>query len=291
MKIAIINTWENGAIWNLMKPLAREVGADLFTIRDDISKPGFDLSFADYDIVHVGYFMNLQAIKNDIEVPFTCNVHHIPPHRLDQTALFLTYHNPSAIITADPFVQRQLGQIGMNGLDLIPYAFDHEGFELMDPPKEFSIGYIGCDSEAKRFNVIEEAASMAGVKSVGIDRATKNEEEDFLDQSKVLDMYQDMSVYVSAGWNDGGPLPPQEALLCGRPVISTYVGMMPQVIKPYENGLFFDGTVKDLVKQIGFVQDNYETFREGAMNTELPTTHRVAKEYMEVWERILAENE
>jgi glycosyltransferase involved in cell wall biosynthesis len=298
MKIAIINTWKQGAVHNIMEPLARslndyeDVECDYFTIRDDFHERDFDSSFEDYDLVHVGYIGNLLSIRNECLAPTTISVHHIPAHRLAHAVNALNYCRPVKIITPDPFLQRQLGQMNVNGVELIPYAFDHSGFKELPYPEEFSVGFLGCDSEAKRFFTIERACKELGVKCVGIDRNTKNEEVDFLPQEKIMNMYREMSVYVSAGWNDGGPLPPQEALLCGRPVISTRVGMMPSIIKPGWNGEFFDGSVEDLKKKIMMVKNDLpDLYNHGARQTYIPTLNDVVPKWYGLFKRLVEEQE
>ena len=304
MKIAILNTWKNGAVHNIMKPMADYlntldgVECDYLTLRDDLADPGFDKSFDDYDIVHVGYFMNMQYIKDHIEVPFTCTVHHIAHHALERVHRFLCYNMPFGIATADPFCQRQLGQMNITGVKIIPYSFDHGPYKL-DKPKaqtigrKFTVAYLGCDSEAKRFSMIEEAAAQAGYECNGIDRNTRNEEDDYLPHEKIIQMYKDAHVYVSAGWNDGGPLPPQEALLMSVPVVTTRVGMMPEVIKPGFNGEFFDGTINDLKDKLQMIEENFHHYSLGAEQTwmNLPTVQKTSDMYMEMWTKVLEDEE
>jgi hypothetical protein len=283
-----------------------DITCDYITLRDDYGRPDFDRSFEEYDIVHIGYFNNLLYVKDDIEVPYTCSVHHIAANREVSATNFLMHFAPFGIVTADPFCQRQLGMYNINGVELIPYSFDHGPYEPLfkeafavakEPPgmtpsaRDFTVGYIGCDSSAKRFAVIEEACHRANIPCVGIDRDTRNEEEDFLDQEKVNRMFLDSHVYVSAGWTDGGPLPPQEALLLGRPVISTRVGMMPELIKPGENGEFFDGTVDDLVSKLNYMRFNYIDYHMGAMATQLPSVPQTSMQYLRFWMRILEAEE
>ena len=304
MKIAILNTWAGGAVHNVFYPMSNYlntldgVECDYITVRDNLEKGNFDRSFDNYDIVHVSYFANLLKIKDHIEVPFTTTVHHLAPHAAEQAVRLLAFSRPYGITTADPFCQRQLGQYGVMPVHLIPYSFDHKVFEGSDMPitykteaVPFGLCYLGCDSPAKRFDMIAEVAAEMGIEDNGIDRKTRNEEEDFLDQETINKMYENSHVYVSAGWNDGGPLPPQEALLCGLPVITTRVGMMTQLIKPGVNGEFFDGTPRDLKDKLQKVKDNYNIYRVGAYSTQLPSVRTTSEMYMELWTQILEDEE
>lgn len=294
MKIAIVNSWGAGAVHNVMKPMADYLGADYISIVDDIdNNDNFDLSFDDYDLVHFGYFASAARFCNSIEVPFTCTVHHMLPNRVTKNIDALERMFTSAIVTPDIFCQRQLGQLGINGSHLIPYSFDHSVYNKKVEEcstwlnGDFKVSYLGCDSDVKRFKIIEEACAQMGVECVGIDRGTKDEQIGFKPQDEILDMYLDSSVFVCASWNEGGPLPPQEALLLGRPVVTTPVGMMPDLIVPGVNGEFFDGTVSDLIVKLAKVRECLLPYHYGALNTKLPTIQSTSESYLKVFERVL----
>jgi len=297
MKLAFINTWFGGGVHHISFPIAnalRDMGheVDYLTMRQIDLDPSFDKSMDKYDLVHFNYFANIQFFARAIEVPFTVGVHHIAEHALERDANLLRIVSPRAIIVPEPHPARQLGHFNITNCKIIPYAFDHSRFHKMPFPEEFAVGYLGCDSSGKRFHIIEEACKLAGVKCVGMDRNTRNEEEGYKPDEDILNFYSQISCYVVAGFNDGGPLPPQEALLCGRPVISTRVGMMPMVIKDHINGLFFDGSATELAEQLKFMKFNFNAFKHGVANyTILPQVEATAREYEKVFKRILEDEE
>lgn len=292
MKIAIINTWNGGAVHNIMYPLSLELSkrgheCDYITRRQIEITSNFDLSFSSYDIVHVGYFMNLNFIFQDIEVPYTCNVHHIPHEHLNRYAGDLYKWSPAEIVVSDPFAARQLGQVGIYNTTEIPYSFDHSPYKLLPYPDEFTIGYLGCDYNIKRFDVIQAAAFKAKVKSNGIARKTLNEEENFKNHSDILDLYKNISCYIVASFNDGGPLPPQEALLCGRPVLTTKVGMMPQIISHGYNGLYHNGSVEGITSSILEAKREFDKLKHGAQATTLPSVEETTTLYERLFEKVV----
>lgn len=61
----------------------------------------------------------------------------------------------------------------------------------------------------------------------------------FVDYFEIADFYRCLDLYLVASREEGGPKSVLEAPACGVPVVSTRVGMAPQVI--HDNGLLGDG--------------------------------------------------
>lgn len=75
-------------------------------------------------------------------------------------------------------------------------------------------------------------------------------------QEAVSGAMQTARMFVMNSSSEGGPRTALEAMACGLPVITTEVGVMPEVIEDGVNGIFTDGSVKDLVKKIGMLMRN-----------------------------------
>lgn len=68
--------------------------------------------------------------------------------------------------------------------------------------------------------------------------------------ARVAELINDCKCLVMASASEGGPRVALEAMACGVPVISTQVGVMPDILKDGENGMFTTGTVEDLAQKI-----------------------------------------
>ncbi|MEK7563451.1 MAG: glycosyltransferase, partial [Patescibacteria group bacterium] len=66
----------------------------------------------------------------------------------------------------------------------------------------------------------------------------------------VLDAVLTARTFVMASSSEGGPRSALEAMACGMPVVATRVGVMPEVIEDGENGLFTDGSPKDIAAKV-----------------------------------------
>lgn len=121
---------------------------------------------------------------------------------------------------------------------LIEDGVDTELFTPLPYPEQFTVGWCGNSaasgkcvgdptSDLKGLGVIREACAKAGVPllvhDVAVDAPIPHEE--------MPAWYAKISCYVCASEAEGTPNPPLEALACGRPVITTPVGIMPKVIK------------------------------------------------------------
>ena len=93
--------------------------------------------------------------------------------------------------------------------------------------------------------------------------------------------------YVNASFCEGGPLPPQQALLCGRPVITTRTGFIESLVSPGWNGHFFDGSVTDLFTAINSVREDYEGLARRAAEIRLPTVSAVSAHYLTLWQKVV----
>ncbi len=63
-------------------------------------------------------------------------------------------------------------------------------------------------------------------------------------------------IFVMNSTSEGGPRVALEAMACGMPVISTRVGVMPDVIRDGQNGLFTTGDPDDLAQKIKHLLDD-----------------------------------
>jgi glycosyltransferase involved in cell wall biosynthesis len=70
------------------------------------------------------------------------------------------------------------------------------------------------------------------------------------DAEALADLYRRARVLVCASFSEGGPRVVPEALACGTPVISTGVGLVPDLIHDGQDGLLFDGSTADLLRAL-----------------------------------------
>ena len=65
-------------------------------------------------------------------------------------------------------------------------------------------------------------------------------EEKWRTQEEMVAFYQGVDVQICASRTEGGPHPLLEAAACGIPLISTRVGIAPELIKDGDNGFLIE---------------------------------------------------
>jgi hypothetical protein len=115
---------------------------------------------------------------------------------------------------------------GRNSVFVCSDGVDLDMFPLLPLPETFTVGWNGNvdHGPTKGVEIIREACQLAGVPFVMRTRPKTVEPH-----ANVLDFYKQISVYACASESEGTPLPVLEALACGRPVISTAVGIVPEL--------------------------------------------------------------
>ncbi len=70
--------------------------------------------------------------------------------------------------------------------------------------------------------------------------------------------YNSAKIFINPSFNEGGPRVVLEAMACGLPVITTKVGLMLDIIKDGENGLFTGWKPREIAEKILYLLDSQE---------------------------------
>jgi glycosyltransferase involved in cell wall biosynthesis len=133
---------------------------------------------------------------------------------------------------------------------------------------ELRIGWAGSlgnhGAAHRRFHDVIQPA-VAAVPGVRLFTAIR--EERWRNHDEMLEFYRNLDLYVCASRSEGTPNPCLEAAACGVPVVTTRVGNMPELIEDGVNGLFFDGTLAQLVDRLKLLRDEPSVL--GAMSSRI----------------------
>jgi len=76
--------------------------------------------------------------------------------------------------------------------------------------------------------------------------------------SEMPKFYNSIDAYICVSENECTPNPCMEAAACGKPVITTVVGVMPELIKHAYNGIFIERNKESLEKAIYYLMNNHQ---------------------------------
>jgi glycosyltransferase involved in cell wall biosynthesis len=124
------------------------------------------------------------------------------------------------------------------------------------------IGWTGSKKNHPGKRGIDDFIVPAVQSLDGVSLKIAAREDKWRTQEEMVDFYHGLDAYICASRTEGGPHPLLEAAACGIPLISTRVGIAPELIKQYENGILVDRTVDEIRKAIVLMRDNQEMRRE-----------------------------
>ncbi len=176
-----------------------------------------------------------------------------------------------------------------NGVDIKKF---YTMREIKKDTKELVVGFVGNSrSRGKKglYDIIIPAIkTLKNVKIKYLDLA-KNKT---ILHAEMPDFYNLIDCYICASESEGTPNPCLEAAACGRPLITTKVGNMPELVKDGENSLFFDRTIENFKKKIIFYRDNRDILIEHGKKIQKEVIknwswEKQAENYKRMFEEIL----
>lgn len=141
---------------------------------------------------------------------------------------------------------------------LLEDGVDEKLFRVSELPARFACGWAGNSSrhtpggpeDHKGLNIIKEACRAASVDLHILDAAAGRP----WPIAKMPEFYAGISAYICMSYTEGTPNPLLEAMSSGRPVISTRVGLAPDIIQHGVNGLLIDRTPEALTSAISYLK-------------------------------------
>ena len=139
-----------------------------------------------------------------------------------------------------------------NGVDTKTFSFCEKN--ITDNPV---IGWVGNrDRSVKNYNeiVCPLVTAVPGVNFLIISTSKKDEMDDLKNQIEMVNFYHSLHYFIVTSSAEGTPNTALEAMSCGVPVISTYVGNMVDIIKDGENGFLIDDTLEAFIEKLNSVK-------------------------------------
>ena len=143
-----------------------------------------------------------------------------------------------------------------------PHGVDTEVFQpsihgpLGSPSGELVLGWAGSKSNHPGKRGLEDFLEPALADLQGVTLQMAAREQVWRNQTEMVEFYQGLDAYICCSRTEGGPHPVLEASACGVPIISTAVGLVPELLSSQKNGILVERTVGAIRAAIIRLRDN-----------------------------------
>ena len=254
-----------------------------------------EYDFSDYDIVF--FFLWYDAMRYGIKVKgFDFNKTCVGVHSLSSwSGRGLSEKQASLVcnqFAATGYISEEINQL----LSLESGFYTPNGIECsifypaeLPPTDELRFMWVGNPGSAhhgvnKGFHSIIKPVLSEFVE-MGISLVTATP-EDPVPREQMGDFYRNHHVLLCASLHEGGPMPILEALACGRPVITTEVGIVPEVVENGKNGLIFERTRSQLRSMIKKIDQNRGLIQKMAEYATHSVSERTAIHMAESYDKM-----
>lgn len=139
--------------------------------------------------------------------------------------------------------------------------------------KNFTIGWAGhagrTDSQGNQIKGYYDLLLPTLKKIKGVRLKSVLAEKNQLPLEKMPQFYNSIDAYVCVSKSEATPNPCLEAASCGKPIITTRVGIMPWLIKNGHNGILIKRNEKALAEAITYLRDNPQKALELGKNATI----------------------
>lgn len=232
----------------------------MINIRENIGEE----DFSDYDVVY--FFLWFDAMRYGPRIKgFDFLKTFVGVHSHGWKKRGLTIEQTKQIceqFAAVGYISKELGEIlklengyyTPNGVE--KSIFYPSKFPKTDEIRLMWVGNPGDNhhGENKGFNsIIKPAISELSSSRIKLVTATPKNP---VSRENMGDFYRDNHILLCSSREEGGPMPIIESLACGRPVISTRVGIVPETVSEGENGLIIKRTKGAFVECLKKILEN-----------------------------------
>lgn len=237
-----------------------------------------------------GFFYNgigAQWLLHNKKIPLVSEIHHIEGYPIATTMReqlwrkaaqrylpFIAKQGAYFRVVND-IVAQQLIDLTVSSdkiLKLYSLYLDLEQYQIRDIPKQYDVLFIARLTANKGVMNLLEAIHIAKqshpdiVLAIRGDGVLKSQMQTYIQSNQLTEnviflprvantddmpkLYQASRMLICASTIEGNPRVTIEAMACGIPVISTHVGIMPEVIQNGENGLLVDSNPQAMAEAI-----------------------------------------
>lgn len=120
----------------------------------------------------------------------------------------------------------------------------------------FTVGWVGRIDGNKRREFEGYDIVTSAIQGLDVKLDIRTFTENYVPIEKMAEYYQGLDCFICSSISEGHPNPVFEAAACGVPIISTKVGSVPELIKPYVNGIIVKRDPQSIREAIQYLMKN-----------------------------------
>ena len=238
----------------------------------------------DYDLLYITYWRQFQDASTDIQIcsPAITGIRShfkwdkgkgLPPSDeiLNHINAFKAVNVPSSILY-------NIFRDKHPALFYTPHGVDQNIFipaknPFTSPARELVVGWTGSKNNHPGKRGLDDLLIPALNNLKGVKLITAAREDKWRTQEEMVNFYQSLDAYICTSRTEGGPHPLLEASSCGIPIISTQMGIAPDLIEDNKNGILINMSIESIRNAITLLRDNPELRRNMAVKAREVIEH------------------
>lgn len=228
------------------------------------------MSKGNYDLVYITYERQFQDAGIDIAIPgpavigVRCHCKWDGGKGLPPSREFINYLNTFKALHVPSLILHDIFKDKHRAVFHTPHGVDENifyprtGVPFSSPEGKLVLGWAGSRTNHPGKRGIDDfiLPALQGLEGITLHVAAR--EDTWRTQHEMVPFYQGLDAYICASRTEGGPHPLLEASACGVPVISTRVGLAPELIMDNENGILVERTIDAIREAVVRLRDNRE---------------------------------
>nr|WP_281067886.1 glycosyltransferase family 4 protein [Cohnella thailandensis] len=122
--------------------------------------------------------------------------------------------------------------------------------------KTFTVGWVGRIDKPEYRELKGYDIALSALKGLDAKLKIRTYKENYVPRHKMVSFYQGLDCFLCTSRSEHIPLPILEAASCGVPIITTKVGIVPELIRHKENGLIVSRTPDAVKKAVQHLKEN-----------------------------------
>jgi hypothetical protein len=219
-----------------------------------------------FDLLYITYERQLPEAKIEVAIPrnsvsgIRCHFKWDGGKGLPPSPEFLGYMRQFAALNVPSKILYAVFEGLVPALFHTPHGVDIDvftpGTAAPSPRGELILGWAGSLTNHPGKRGVEDLIlpAVAGLRGVAFRPAAR--EHKWRTQDEMVEFYRGLDALICASRTEGGPHPLLEASACGIPVISTRVGIAPELIQDGVNGLLIDREIRVIRDAVTRLRDD-----------------------------------